>query len=63
MDTRQIKIFIFILSVLAVNSARKDGMAPTPDQLQSLNEFSEINMIMSRYYTLEDKKAELDRDN
>ena len=41
MDTQQIKIFIFILSVLAVNSARKDGMAPTPDQLHVLNEFSD----------------------
>ena len=27
------------------------------------DEFEEIAAIMSRYYTLEDKKAELDRDN
>ena len=32
-------------------------------KMQNPDEFSEINMIMSRYYTLEDKKAELDRDN
>ena len=30
---------------------------------QNPDEFSEISMIMTRYYTLEDKKAELDRDN
>ena len=42
METRQIKIFIFILSVLAVNSGRKDGMVLTPAQLETLNEFSEV---------------------
>ena len=41
METRQIKIFIFILSVLAVNSGRKDGMVLTPAQLQFLNFHSE----------------------